>query len=251
LSACANFYTTNELGYFAKIKIGFGIIDAQGDFLEADQYTQKNGSLSVQGSSLTIGPITNFKNFFVNSTFLTMDHHIPGDITFASTHGVPPFSMVNITYTFKNGTNITKPEVVWPDHCVVNTSGYQLHPGLELNGLEPIFKKGFGNVESYSAVYNVLGEESTGLLGWLKGNHFKVVITSGLARDYCVGGTAVDLAKNNFIVFVDEAGTAAVDAFGSNERMTEQFKFNRVLSIDSRIIVSNIMRYRFSNSQRI
>ena len=56
---------------------------------------------------------------------------------------------------------------------------------------------------------------------------------------------------NNFIVFVDEAGTATVDAFGSNDRMTEQFKFNRVLSIDSRIVVSNIMRYRFGNSQII
>lgn len=75
---------------------------------------------------------------------VTQDWHPPGHISFASAFpGAAPFSSVNLTYapdgallgvdgnaTSAGANDTTISQVLWPEHCVANTSGASLAAGL-------------------------------------------------------------------------------------------------------------------------
>jgi nicotinamidase-related amidase len=217
------------------VKSGFVVVDFQKGFCEADLTSGGRPGLPVNGSTKIVKPINDFKEHFTDEqVFLTRDAHIEEDITFASKHGVDPFTVISVPYTKANGETVTRLEMVWPDHCVVGTEDYDFPPGLVLSGNERKYDKGHGFHESYSAVYNTLGELSTELLNDLKRDGIRIVFISGLARDYCVGNTALDLARNGFIVILLEDCTAFV-AEESNNAINAKFEDpeTRVYSMDS------------------
>lgn len=88
----------------------------------------------------------------------------------------------------------------WPVHCVQNTVGARLHPELEstLGPRATQFFKGQECLErgeddlSYSGYYGTTSE-GLALPDWLKERGTKAVVLGGLALDYCVGKTALDL----------------------------------------------------------
>lgn len=47
---------------------------------------------------------------------------------------------------------VLQDEVRWPDHCVVNTPGWELHK--DLKPISQIFEKGTGNTMGYSICEN-------------------------------------------------------------------------------------------------
>ena len=213
--------TLEEAIEYAETKMCFGIIDLQNDFCPG-------GSLAVPGGNDVFEPVNGFKKLFSDANFITRDCHVHGDVTFASTHKVDPFTKIEVTYPESNENK--KLEVVWPDHCIEGTYGCQISPLLELDGTEVEFKKGFGKRESYSAVLDTLGEPSTPLLSWLDTKKFDIVFISGLARDYCAGGTAEDLSRAGKVVYMLEDGTKPVAA-GSNAEMTERLSRTGVTSV--------------------
>ena len=212
---------------YAETKMCCGIIDLQNDFCPG-------GSLAVTGGNEVFEQVNGFKKLFSDATFITRDSHVPDDVTFASTYKVDPFTKIEVEYPESNENK--KLEMVWPDHCIEGTHGCQLSPLLELDGSEVEFKKGFGKRESYSAVLDTLGEPSTPLLSWLDAKKFDVVFISGLARDYCVGGTAEDLSSAGKVVFMLEDGTKPV-ADASNEEMTERLLKSGVTSVYVRELI--------------
>ena len=89
---------------------------------------------------------------------------------------------------------------IWPVHCVMDTWGAQLHPGLVVDG--PTVRKGGGGEDGYSG-FSVRDpgsgvERRTELDGLLRKAGIERVVVAGLATDYCVKATAIDAAGLGF-----------------------------------------------------
>jgi nicotinamidase/pyrazinamidase len=73
----------------------------------------------------------------------------------------------------------------WPAHCVRDTSGAQLHSGIDAAQIDAVVDKGQSrDAEGYSAF------EGTELERLLRGRGVDTVDVAGLALDYCVKATA-------------------------------------------------------------
>lgn len=97
-------------------------------------------------------------------------------------------------------------DIKWPAHCVVGTEGNRLIPGLpDESDYDLLIKKGVDPLKHpYGACYQDLGEsESTGVIEWLDERQIKVVIVGGLATDYCVKVTVLQLCLAGFRVIVN------------------------------------------------
>ncbi|MGH3655271.1 MAG: isochorismatase family protein [Micromonosporaceae bacterium] len=95
----------------------------------------------------------------------------------------------------------------WPAHCVVGTTGAQLHPALDASRLEAIFDKG-----EYAAAYSGFEGRSGGtpLADWLRARDVTDVDVVGLTTDHCVRATALDAAREGFATRVLLDHTAGV-----------------------------------------
>ncbi len=94
----------------------------------------------------------------------------------------------------------------WPVHCVRDTSGAQLHSGIDERNIDEIVDKGREReLEGYS------GFEDTGLERLLRDHDVQTVHVIGLALDYCVKATALDAKSAGFEVIVHRSATRAVD----------------------------------------
>ena len=139
---------------------------------------------------------------------LTQDWHTPNHASFASSHpGKAPFDTIELPY----GT-----QVLWPDHCVQNTSGAALHSDLDVPHAELIIRKGYRKqIDSYSAFLEADRTTHTGLAGYLRERGLANVYLVGLATDFCVGWSAIDARTAGFSATVIEDGCRAIDARGS------------------------------------
>lgn len=105
-------------------------------------------------------------------------------------------------------------DVKWPVHCVVGTEGNRLIPGLpEEADYDLVVRKGMDpEKHPYGACYHdLLGLESTGVIEWLQERGVETVIVGGLATDFCMKTTALQLASANFRVIVNLAACRSVD----------------------------------------
>ena len=105
-------------------------------------------------------------------------------------------------------------DVKWPVHCVVGTEGNRLIPGLpEEDNYDLVVRKGVDpEKHPYGACYHDLADsESTGAIEWLNERRVKVVIVGGLATDFCMKTTALQLASAGFRVIVNLAACRSVN----------------------------------------
>lgn len=117
----------------------------------------------------------------------------------------PQFSPVE-----NGGPNV---DIHWNAHCVVGTKGNELLDGLpKVNEYNYFVFKGIEpDLHPYGACYHDVEEKlSTGVIEWLKSKDVKVVIVGGLAYDYCVKTTAIQLRKAGFIVVINGNATRAI-----------------------------------------
>jgi nicotinamidase/pyrazinamidase len=105
----------------------------------------------------------------------------------------------------------------WPVHCVRDTAGAQLHPGLDVRRLDAVIDKGQApDRDGYS------GFEATELERVLRDRGVDTVHVAGLALDYCVKATALDAKRAGFDVIVHRDATRAVEAQpGDGERAVQ------------------------------
>ncbi|MGA1802655.1 bifunctional nicotinamidase/pyrazinamidase [Rhizobium sp. HT1-10] len=142
----------------------------------------------------------------------SQDWHPEGHGSFASSHpGKKPFDMGELS---------GKPQMMWPDHCVQNTSDAALHPDLHTDAIDFIQQKGQNPaVDSYSAFRDNDQSALTGLADYLRNREVTELDLCGLATDYCVKFSAIDAVemlpgvKVRFIADasrgIDPAGVAA------------------------------------------
>jgi len=116
---------------------------------------------------------------------------------------------------------------VWPVHCVRDSWGAELHPGLDVTG--KVVRKGTGGEDGYSG-FTVRdprsGEEvGTELERLLRDRGVERVVVLGLATDYCVKETALDSAAKGFETVVLTDGVRAVDVEpGDGERALQELR---------------------------
>lgn len=112
----------------------------------------------------------------------------------------------------------------WPAHAIPGTEGFNLLPGLPTPKQYDYFIwKGIElDMHPYGACYHDLHDKlSTGIIEWLRANQVDTVLLGGLAFDYCVKTTAIQLAKANFQVIINLAATKAVEPENTNIVITE------------------------------
>ena len=100
---------------------------------------------------------------------------------------------------------------IWPVHCVAETWGAALHPGLLVHG--PVVRKGINGEDGYSG-FSVRdprsGESSATRLQSLLAPSVRRLVIVGLAGDYCVKETALDGVRLGYAVDVPLALTRFV-----------------------------------------
>lgn len=102
--------------------------------------------------------------------------------------------------------NFPNLDIMWPAHCVIGTEGNRLIPGLpEESAYNLVIEKGSDpEKHPYGACYHDLREqESTGAIEWLRERKISTLIVGGLATDYCVRTTVLQLCRAGFRVIVN------------------------------------------------
>jgi nicotinamidase/pyrazinamidase len=172
------------------------VIDMQLDFLPG-------GALAVAGGD-TIIPGINALAARFDHVLLTQDWHPRSHISFASSHGLHPFTD---TIETPYGT-----QTLWPDHCIQGSPGANLHPALSIPHAELILRKGFRKaIDSYSAFTENDQHTPTGLAGYLRERGLTRLFFTGVAYDFCVGFSALAAARLGFEALVLEDLTRAVN----------------------------------------
>lgn len=184
------------------------VIDLQLDFCPG-------GALPVPHGDEVIPVIHRLATRFPHIV-LTQDWHPPGHISFASAHpGRAPLDTIPTPHG---------PQRLWPDHCVHDTPGAQLHHALHLPQAEFILRKGFRpSLDSYSAFFENDRTTPTGLAGYCRQRGFDHIWFTGLAFDYCVGYSALDARRAGFAATVIEDATRAISE-DSDSQMKEQLQ---------------------------
>jgi nicotinamidase/pyrazinamidase len=162
------------------------IVDMQNDFCPGGALAVEYGDTIVQG--------INRIALRFNMVATTQDWHPQNHGSFASNHkGAKPYDI---------GMLSGRSQVLWPHHCVQNTTGAALHPNLQISGQN--FVKGTNPaVDSYSGFFDDDGT-STGLHEYLMSMQVTQVYICGLATDYCVKFTALDALKQGYTTIVLE-----------------------------------------------
>lgn len=101
----------------------------------------------------------------------------------------------------------------WPVHAVPGTEGFELVPGLPRPVDYDFFIwKGVElDMHPYGACYHDMAEQmSTGVIEWLKARNVSHVIVGGLATDYCVKDTALQLRRAGFTTILNLAACRGI-----------------------------------------
>jgi nicotinamidase/pyrazinamidase len=113
---------------------------------------------------------------------------------------------------------------IWPVHCVRETWGAELHPGLTVQG--PVVRKGSNGEDGYSGFSMrdpISGETQPTELRSLLPRDVKRIVVAGLAGDYCVKETALDGTRLGYDVLVPLDLTRFVNlAAGDDVRSTAE-----------------------------
>jgi nicotinamidase/pyrazinamidase len=164
------------------------VVDVQNDFCPG-------GALAVGGGDGVVEPINRLAS---EAPFVvaTRDWHPPDHGSFAAQGGP------------------------WPVHCVRDTPGASLHPGIDAGEVDVIVDKGQSrDADGYSAF------DGTELERLLRERGVDTVDVAGLALDYCVKATALDARRAGFDVVVHRDATRAVEVHdGDGERAVDELR---------------------------
>lgn len=165
----------------------FGLIDGQCGFMSISEGIRLNkpgfGELEVPDGEQIIEPANLLLKEFARCnrpTFTTQDWH--------------PKKTAHISVNPNFNTT-------WPKHCGANTPGAELHPDFVIPESTMRFVKGTeehvdGEYDtSYSGFNGFQLESGLTVPDWLRDEKVDHVVLAGLALDYCVMSTAIDILQ--------------------------------------------------------
>ncbi|HHY86143.1 MAG TPA: bifunctional nicotinamidase/pyrazinamidase [Verrucomicrobia bacterium] len=172
------------------------LVDIQNDFLPG-------GALAVPDGDQVIPVVNRIQGAFP-VVVATQDWHPADHGSFAANHpGKQIYDQIDL-----NGL----PQTLWPVHCVQNTRGAELAPGLNRDRIAKVFQKGTDpGIDSYSGFFDNGHRKSTGLGEWLREKGVTEVFVCGLATDYCVKFTALDALQFGFKTTLIEDASRGVN----------------------------------------
>ena len=103
-------------------------------------------------------------------------------------------------------------DIRWPAHAIIGTKGFDFIAGLDPRAYDfQVFKGIEVDKHPYGACYHDLKNTlSTGVIEYLKLHGITTVICGGLATDYCVKNTVLQLRQAGFEVILNKAGCRGI-----------------------------------------
>ena len=175
---------------FSTENTGVIVVDVQADFTEL-----KSGALAVPGTDAQyLDTVEKETQRFLDQGFpvyFTQDWHPPDHVSFFNNNpGTEPFQEIEI----EEG----RTQVMWPPHCVQNTSGAELL--INIKGPVQTVQTGTNpKFDSYSGFVDD-GGNKTDMDRLLRRDGIKKLIIYGLATDYCVKATVLDAVELGYEV---------------------------------------------------
>lgn len=130
-------------------------------------------------------------------------------------------------------TGLVHADLTWVSHCVPGTDGFTLLDELPTpydydyfiwKGVEP-------DLHPYGACYHDLHDKlSTGVIEYLKAQGVVRVLVGGLALDYCVKTTALQLLKAGLEVVLHLPACRGISEEGGVQAVNELLKAGAVIS---------------------
>ena len=199
------------------------VVDIQNDFLPG-------GSLAVTDGDPIISIVNALMKYF-DFVVATQDWHPIDHESFASRHpNKKPGDKIIL-----HGLD----QVLWPDHCIQQTTGAEFSDRLDISQFNKIFQKGTDiHIDSYSGFFDNGKKKDTGLHDYLIKKGVDEVFIVGLATDYCVKFTAIDAVELGFKTNVIADATKAVDLIaGDFDRSLEEMRSKKINIIQSQDIL--------------
>jgi nicotinamidase/pyrazinamidase len=138
-------------------------------------------------------------------------------------------------------TQLEHADLTWVSHCVPGTEGFTLLDELPTpyeydyfvwKGVEP-------DLHPYGACYHDLHNKlSTGVIEYLKSQGVERVIVGGLALDFCVKTTALQLAGAGFAVIIHLPACRAISEDGAAQAIVEMQRAGIVISTSRALLAS-------------
>lgn len=209
----------NTFNKFATPRTVLVGVDIQNDFI--------NGSLAVSDGEAVVAPYNRTAEAVRKAggqVLLTRDWHPAETPHFADYGGL------------------------WPSHCVVETNGAAFHSDLDIRTNDVVLSKGMGQTDGYSGWEGVADDGATleTLITPTDPREKVQVFIGGLATDYCVKATAIDIAQH----FADDKRVTAYllrDAVrgvevqaGDSEQAIEAMRAAGVIEINSQQAIEMI-----------
>lgn len=166
------------------------VIDVQRDFMPG-------GALGIQEGELIIPPLNRVITAFLRQrlpVLYSRDWH-PADHCSFQAQGGP-----------------------WPPHCVQNSPGAAFDARLDLAPKPLIFSKGQHRAEDQYSAFLAEDEGGQPLSATLRRQGLRRLFVAGLATDYCVSNTALDLRRAGYGVIVLTDACRAVNLDPDDER---------------------------------
>ncbi|HKN04676.1 MAG TPA: bifunctional nicotinamidase/pyrazinamidase [Buttiauxella sp.] len=175
------------------------LVDLQNDFCAGGALAVPEGDSTIDVANTLIA----FCKAKGDAVVASQDWHPANHGSFASVQRTEPYSQGKL-----DGLRQTW----WPDHCVQNSAGAQLHPLLNTQEIDAVFQKGENPlVDSYSGFFDNGHRQKTQLDDWLIHHEIKQLIVVGLATDYCVKFTVLDALSLGYEVTVITDGCRGVN----------------------------------------
>lgn len=163
------------------------VVDLQNDFIPG-------GALAIKDGDQVIPMIDQLVHCKFDVKVATKDWHPENHGSFAATHKKKPGDIISL-----DGLR----QILWPIHCVHETTGADFTPGWNTKKIERIFYKGIDEkIDSYSTFYDNGHLRSTGLEDFLRSKHVTDLYVAGLATDYCVKYSVIDACTLGFTTYV-------------------------------------------------
>lgn len=201
------------LNWIAPYNVMLLHVDLTNDFMPG-------GALAVTGGD-EIVPVANALRNHFQQVGWTKEEHDPHHKSFASSNpGKKPLDVVQTPFG---------PQYLWPDHCVTGTTGADFHPGLIVKQEDLVVVKGTDpDIHAYSAVKLddrqttiTYPDDGKSLVEKLRDRQIDTVVIDGLAFDFCVGWTALDLAEAGFKIILLRDATRSITIPLDEGRTTE------------------------------
>ena len=126
-------------------------------------------------------------------------------------------------------------QIMWPDHCVQQSSGADFRADLRNDAIDEIIQKGTDpGIDSYSGFFDNGHRQATALDNYLKTKGVDEVYVCGLATDYCVKFTALDAAELGYTTYLIKDACRAVNLSpGDDQKAVDEMKAAGVSIVNS------------------